>query len=280
MRTVAAPTKLATLGETPRRSRILEIFAEARPGDRIADVVLALRRSSRFISALSGPIDQPSPITSSVTPWRMSLWPRPSSIRDLGRPAQHVDEAGRDGEAAGVDLAGGRVPATRPPTATIRSPRIATSPMIGRAAAAVVDRAAADDDVVASDGGVAAQPAGARLAPRHADGSGSFQASVISLRRRLETLRPLSPSSSRSAARRRSSRQQQHGRDGGDGREHARRRPGGPRRLHSRADQAGDEAAGEDRQVPGGDRGRAEPRRRQPGEQAEAGRAGCRARRR
>jgi hypothetical protein len=40
---------------------------------------------------LSGPIDQPSPITSSVTPWRMSPCERPSLFvrfqhrRQLGR---------------------------------------------------------------------------------------------------------------------------------------------------------------------------------------------------
>ncbi|MNC88464.1 hypothetical protein D3C83_42800 [compost metagenome] len=39
-------------------------------------------RSSAFIVSLSGPIDVPSPITSSVTPWRMSLCERPSSISD------------------------------------------------------------------------------------------------------------------------------------------------------------------------------------------------------
>ena len=31
------------------------------------------RTSSAFISALSGPIEKPSPMTSRVTPWRMSL---------------------------------------------------------------------------------------------------------------------------------------------------------------------------------------------------------------
>ncbi len=61
--------------------------------------------ASRFISGLSGPIDQPSPITSRVTPWRMSLWLRPSWISDLVGPAQHVDEARRDREPGGVDLA-------------------------------------------------------------------------------------------------------------------------------------------------------------------------------
>ena len=37
---------------------------------------------SRFISSLSGPIELPSPMTSSVTPCRMSLCERPSSMSD------------------------------------------------------------------------------------------------------------------------------------------------------------------------------------------------------
>ena len=59
--------------------------------------------SRRTISSLYGPIELPSPMTSSVTPWRMSLSPAPSSIRLSVGPAQHVDEARRDGEALGVD---------------------------------------------------------------------------------------------------------------------------------------------------------------------------------
>ena len=34
-----------------------------------------------FMAVFNGPILSPSPITSSVTPWRISLWERPSSIR-------------------------------------------------------------------------------------------------------------------------------------------------------------------------------------------------------
>ncbi len=34
------------------------------------------------MAGLSGPIELPSPMTSSVTPWRISLWERPSWISD------------------------------------------------------------------------------------------------------------------------------------------------------------------------------------------------------
>ena len=81
MRTVAAPTKLATLGAIPRRSSV------PRYSPSVVQVIGYLMspsrsRASRFISGVSGPIDQPSPITSSVTPCRMSLWPRGSSSSD------------------------------------------------------------------------------------------------------------------------------------------------------------------------------------------------------
>jgi hypothetical protein len=39
-------------------------------------------RSSSFIAWLSGPIEKPSPMTCSVTPWRSSPWPRPSTSSD------------------------------------------------------------------------------------------------------------------------------------------------------------------------------------------------------
>jgi hypothetical protein len=38
--------------------------------------------ASFFIWSLSGPIDQPSPITSRVTPCLKSLWPMPSTSSD------------------------------------------------------------------------------------------------------------------------------------------------------------------------------------------------------
>ena len=101
---------------------------------------------SFFIASLSGPIDSPSPMTSSVTPWRMSLCERPSSISDslaqlsmlmkpgatarprasISRPAARVVQLAdrRDGVAVDRHVADERWPA-----------------------AAVVDRAVADDEV-------------------------------------------------------------------------------------------------------------------------------------
>jgi hypothetical protein len=38
--------------------------------------------ASSFMASFIGPMDWPSPMTSSVTPWRMSLCDRPSSISD------------------------------------------------------------------------------------------------------------------------------------------------------------------------------------------------------
>jgi hypothetical protein len=66
----------------------------------------------------------------------------------LVRPTQHVDEAGRHGEAACVHFAGGPLGEAR---ADIDDAIAAEADIadIGRAAAAVVDRAAADRDVVA-----------------------------------------------------------------------------------------------------------------------------------
>jgi hypothetical protein len=41
-----------------------------------------------FNESLTGPIDQPSPRISSVTPWRMSDWERPSWMSEA--LAQHI----------------------------------------------------------------------------------------------------------------------------------------------------------------------------------------------
>ena len=102
---------------------------------------------SSFIASLSGPIDSPSPKTSSVTPWRMSLCDRPSSISDslaqhimlmkpgaTARPVTSISTGARG--AADVAQRRDLVAAER---------HVAH---VGLAAAAVVDRAAAQDDVV------------------------------------------------------------------------------------------------------------------------------------
>ncbi len=82
---------------------------------------------SAFMASLSGPIDQPSPITSSVTPWRMSLCERPSSIRDSlaqdimlmkpGATARPVTSISRSAVAPPMS-----------PSAVILSSSMATSP--------------------------------------------------------------------------------------------------------------------------------------------------------
>ncbi len=104
MRAVAAPTCEATFIDTPFFS------SSARYSPSVVHSTGYLRSTccatrSCFICGVSGPIDSPSPITCSVTPWRSSPCPRPSIEQRLGRPGQHVDEAGRDGLAGCVDLA-------------------------------------------------------------------------------------------------------------------------------------------------------------------------------
>src|SRR5581483_3607422 len=78
----------------------------------------------------------------------------------LDGPAQHVDEARRDGEAAGVDLAcGGDAGEVAHGDDAVAAD--ADVPDARRAAAAVVDGAAAEDDVEALARGWAGGPAGA-----------------------------------------------------------------------------------------------------------------------
>ena len=82
---------------------------------------------SFFIRGLSGPIDTPSPNTSSVTPWRMSPCERPSCQQRHRGPAQHVDEARRDGHARARRCLAWPWPGSSSPIAAMRSPAIATS---------------------------------------------------------------------------------------------------------------------------------------------------------
>jgi hypothetical protein len=84
--------------------------------------------SRAFIASFHGPIDMPSPITSSVTPWRMSLWPRPSAISDSVAQLSMLMKPG----ATASPLASTSVPPTparRGATSTIRSALMPTSPV-------------------------------------------------------------------------------------------------------------------------------------------------------
>ena len=67
-------------------------------------------------------------MTSSVTPWRMSLEAAAVDDQALVGPAQHVDEAGRDGLPAGVDDARLRARGMRPTETISVAARSPTSP--------------------------------------------------------------------------------------------------------------------------------------------------------
>ena len=83
-----------------------------------------------FIAALSGPIDEPSPITSSVTPSRISLCERPSCSNEVCDWLSMLMKPGATARpVALISLAAWAAP--RVPTAATRSPLIATSPTNG-----------------------------------------------------------------------------------------------------------------------------------------------------
>ena len=95
----------------------------------------------------SGPIDEPSPKISSVTPWRRSPCERPSASSVLVGPAQHVDESRRHREPGGVHLD----PSARCAEVTDGDNRIADDGHIGHARLAarpVVHGAVANHEVV------------------------------------------------------------------------------------------------------------------------------------
>src|SRR5262249_18713408 len=120
-RTVAPPMYEGTLGETPFFSSAARDSARGVPVmSYFTSPRCSVRR--RFFSSLGGAIESPSPRTSRGTPRRGSPWRRPPAgaedhQRDarahlarrapvgeqrLHRQGQHVEEAGRDGEAARV----------------------------------------------------------------------------------------------------------------------------------------------------------------------------------
>jgi len=82
---------------------------------------------SSFIAWLRGPMELPSPRTSRVTPCRMSLCERPSSINDA--LAQHImlmKPGATARPAASISVCPLALPSE--PMAAIASPLIATSP--------------------------------------------------------------------------------------------------------------------------------------------------------
>ena len=122
---VVAPTNDATLGATPRRS------SSSRYSASVVQVMSyrmspcsAMRR--RFISLVSGPIDEPSPKISVVTPWRMSPCERPSTRSDSVAQESMLTKPGATARPVASTTAGASA-ADRSPTAAIRSPRMPTS---------------------------------------------------------------------------------------------------------------------------------------------------------
>ena len=79
-RIVPAPTKEATLSAMPRLARASSPSSSV---DQVTGYLMSCSRcsSSLAIRGVSGPMEEPSPITSRVTPWRSSDWPRPSAMR-------------------------------------------------------------------------------------------------------------------------------------------------------------------------------------------------------
>ena len=81
--------------------------------------------------SFSGPSDQPSPKTSSVTPWRMSDCDRPSA---KSVSVAHDSMLMKPGATAIPEASSSRAPrALTLPTAAMRSPSMAMSPERGDA---------------------------------------------------------------------------------------------------------------------------------------------------
>ena len=128
-RTVAAPMNEATLGETPFFSR------NARYSDSVVQVMSYLMSScspvSRFFMAsFRGPIDEPSPKTSVVTPCRISLWERPSAMRDsVDQDSMLMKPGATARPRASITVRARAFPSG--PTAVILSPTMPTSALRG-----------------------------------------------------------------------------------------------------------------------------------------------------
>ena len=145
-RSVVAPdVRRDVLGDAPLLE-VREVLGERRPGHLVLEVGLLgleelpelvvqrphrealaedLRRHALAQLALRAPVDD----------------------QRVGRPGEHVDEAGRDGQCPSRPRSAGGLAFERSPTAAIWSPRMPTSARRPSLARAVVDGAAADHDV-------------------------------------------------------------------------------------------------------------------------------------
>ena len=82
------------------------------------------------MASLAGPIELPSPKTSSVTPWRMSPSERPSTMSDSVAQLSMLMKPGDTAMPEASSTCAACAP-ERSPTAAMRSPRMATSPTTG-----------------------------------------------------------------------------------------------------------------------------------------------------
>ena len=125
-RTVSAPTNEATFRDMPF------LTMACRPPSSVVQVTGNLMSCWRWVSSacifgVSGPMDDPSPMTSSVTPWRSSERPRPSAIRLASEWLSMLMNPGaRALPRASISTL--PRPGAWAPTKTIRSPLIAISP--------------------------------------------------------------------------------------------------------------------------------------------------------
>ena len=146
-RTVVAPTNDATFGDTPRRSR----YSRYSPSV-VQSIVVFESPCSLEVLLLHGVVQRShrpafaEHLERDALP-DVALAAAVDDQRLVG-PAQHVDEAGRDGHAGGVDLesSAGTTDVADCDDAVVLDRDVADE---RRAARAVVDRAAADHDVVA-----------------------------------------------------------------------------------------------------------------------------------
>lgn len=129
MRTVVAPMNDATFAAMPFRSRNSRYSPSVvhRTSYRMSPCSAS---SSTFIESFSGPIDSPSPNTSSVTPCTMSDSERPSSMSDSVAQLSMLMKPGATAVPETSIWVGARM-SDRSPIATIVSPAIATSATTG-----------------------------------------------------------------------------------------------------------------------------------------------------
>jgi hypothetical protein len=128
MRTVVAPMNDATFTEMPRRT------SESRYSRKVVQSMsyftsACWAMNSFFIASLSGPMETPSPNTSSVTPCFTSAMPRPSMMSDSVAQLSMLMKPGATAmPRASISV---RPRPRTSPTAAMRSPRMATSPILG-----------------------------------------------------------------------------------------------------------------------------------------------------